>query len=67
MVEDNMLETLSLEVDVEEDETEDSVGSEFQRVENVLVQPECATSTISTRQISQPSFKTRILCFQFFS
>ena len=35
----NTLEALSFEVHVDEDETEDSIGSELQSVENVLVQP----------------------------
>ena len=33
----NTVEALSFEVHVEEDETEDSIGSQLQRVENVLV------------------------------
>ena len=52
----NTLETLSFEVFVDEDETEDSVGSEVQRVENVLVQPGWSA-------LRQVTFKIAITCW----
>jgi len=52
----NMLESLSFDVLVDEHETEDSVGSEVQRVEKVLVKPGWSA-------LRQVSFKVTISCW----
>ena len=52
----NMLESLSFEVLVDEDESEDFVGSEVQEVEKVLVKPGWSS-------LKQVSFKVTISCW----
>ena len=52
----NMLEALSFEVHVDDHETEESIGSEVQRVEKVLIKPGWS----SLRQVS---FKVKIACW----
>ena len=51
----NILEALSFEVQVNEQESEDSVGSDFQKVEEILVKPGWSA-------LRQVSFKVTISC-----